>query len=398
MAYTIKNRPSLYADLRTEEGWWKCVGLPAKATPDGRKLAAKIEQMWETLAVDHRAWDVLGAVRERRLTIGRLYDWWIEVEREGLKPAERVPALRRRLNDIALGDLLEAFLVVYEHQVGPEQVKRARRHIEYLVAEGLTASKASPELLTARLYAFKGARNTLRVVHSSWTVFFEYARTVRDAVPTNPMANVARPPVQKHPPAFYELDTIERICDWQPTPQRRALFAFLYGTAIEISVALTLTRADVNPATKEVRAPGTKAHQRDRVVRVDDWAWARFWSYVRDLHPAVTLFAGLDRWKASDWHRQTVGDGEKLCHNQWRTTTRDGLKLGKRIKMYAARHAWAARHLRAGVPIEVVQRQLGHGSAKETLDTYGMFLPGAADRNHWQRQVAKAEKRRRSAQ
>jgi len=52
------------------------------------------------------------------------------------------------------------------------------------------------------------------------------------------------------------------------------------------------------------------------------------------------------------------------------------------------------RHLRAGVPVEVVQKALGHATAKETLDTYGSFMPDGADRDHRQRHVAKAERAR----
>jgi hypothetical protein len=39
------------------------------------------------------------------------------------------------------------------------------------------------------------------------------------------------------------------------------VFALQYGTAIEVSVALALTRADVWEASKEIRAAGTKAHK-----------------------------------------------------------------------------------------------------------------------------------------
>jgi site-specific recombinase XerD len=53
-------------------------------------------------------------------------------------------------------------------------------------------------------------------------------------------------------------------------PARRALFALLHGTGAEVSVALRLTRADVDPAVKEIRAAGTKTHTRDRMARVAD--------------------------------------------------------------------------------------------------------------------------------
>jgi len=65
----------------------------------------------------------------------------------------------------------------------------------------------------------------------------------------------------------------------------------------------------------------------------------------------------------SDWHRETVKE--------------------LRLPVYPlknARHHWAVLRLRAGVPIHVVQNQLGHSTAKLTLDTYGRWLPRSEDR------------------
>jgi integrase len=71
--------------------------------------------------------------------------------------------------------------------------------------------------------------------------------------PANPMAKVTRPAAQGSPIRFYELDVVERIVGYQPTAERRALFALLYGTGIEVSVALALTRADVWEARRRRR-------------------------------------------------------------------------------------------------------------------------------------------------
>ena len=73
---------------------------------------------------------------------------------------------------------------------------------------------------------------------------------------------MTRPAVQGSPIRFYGRDVVERIVPYQPSPERRALFSLLYGTGIEVSTALGLTRADVWEATREVRAAGTKAHSR----------------------------------------------------------------------------------------------------------------------------------------
>lgn len=154
--------------------------------------------------------------------------------------------------------------------------------------------------------SYQGKPNTLRKVHSSWTQFFAYCTDVKGLYPANPMAKVTRPGVQGSPIRFFELDVVERIIDYQPTAERRALFALLYGTGIEVSVALALTRADVWEATKEIRAAGTKAHSRDRVCRVADWAWEAVWGHCRLKLPWARLWPAWNRWTVSDWHRETV--------------------------------------------------------------------------------------------
>jgi integrase len=116
------------------------------------------------------------------------------------------------------------------------------------------------------------------------------------------MAKVTRPAMQASPIRFYELDVVERIVAYQLTAERRALFALLYGTGIEVSVALALTRADVWEATREIRAAGTKAHSRDRVCRVADWAWDTVWEHCRLKLPGTLLWPEWNRWTVSDWH------------------------------------------------------------------------------------------------
>ena len=81
--------------------------------------------------------------------------------------------------------------------------------------------------------------------------------------------------------------------------------------------------------------------------------------------------------------------------NHWqRWIVTEHLKLSRGLKVHAARHHWAVMRLRAGVPLEVVRRQLGHSTPMLTLQTYGAFVPRGVDRAHWEKQVTKAERRR----
>jgi len=374
MAYTRDGRPTFYFQARTAHGR----KLMSLGTPD-RALAKKIEAMWEALTYEHRAWDCVEPVLQRQMKIAALFDLWRDSGRN-------VDELRRRLHDVDLEPLVADFLAVHKAKVKPDSLEHIEFHLRHLLPEGqsFARSRATVEFLTATLYAYPGKPGTIRKVHSDWSVFFAYLTDVRSLYERNPMEKVARPPASKPIVRFYELDVVERIVAAQPTAERRALFALLYGTACEITVALGLTRADIFEKRKEVRTAGTKTHTRDRVSRVADWAWPIFWAHSKALLPAAKLFPNVpSRYTASDWHTETVGLAPK------------GLGLTQQYPMYNARHHWAVRQLRAGAPIKLVQEGLGHASPNLTLSTYGQFRPSGADRDRWEEAATEYEKDRR---
>lgn len=364
-------RPSFYFTGKTRFGWAQLCTY----TPD-KRLAAKMEAMWVELAEEQRAWDVLGRVFAKQLPIGDLYDLW----RESLRD---VHELRRRLDDTNIEPLVEEYLTIYGRRVRPDSLEHTKHHLRYLLPsnEPRPASLCTTDWLMQRLAAYEGKRNTLRKVHANWSGFFRYCTKVKKVFRLNPMEEVERAPLEKSPIQFYEMDVVERIVDWQPSPARRALFAILYGGAADVTSALNISRADLTPASRELRCIGTKATDRDRVLRVDDWAWERLWDYAKDLLPNVRLFPDT-------WTRHMVHD--------WHTLALKGLEISRSLPPRNARHAWAVRHLRAGTPVKLVQVQLGHATPQMTLNIYGQFIPSGADRDHWQKETQRYEERRRA--
>jgi len=361
-----------YFDGRLPDGRWKQLGTRTTSKP----LAIKIEAMWDQLAQEHRAWDLLRLVLDRQLTVGRLYDLWVETR---YSPRE----MRRRLRDVDLEPLVKEWHQHHARGVKGDSARHALAHVRSLLPEGIPCPAASIDLkrLTHFLTTYPGKRNTLRKVHSSLSVFFAYVTKVHGAYPANPMAEVDRPAEEAGPIRYYELDQVERIVGAQPGRTRRALMAFQYGTGVEVSVTLGLTRRDFDADRREVRAAGTKAHTRDRLVRVADWAWPVVWRYVRTFHPDAEPWGFLNRWTVSAWHRETV----------------TALKLPA-YPLHNARDHWAVFRLRAGAPVAVVQAQLGHGSPTLTLRKYGRFLPSGVDRDAIEQAATTHEQRRRDAQ
>jgi integrase len=298
MVFKRKGGKSLYFQARLKNGKFKqlATGTPSKP------LAQRVSAMRESLAVEHRAWDLLEQVTTGALSIGRLCDLWTETR---YSPVE----MRRLLHDRNLEPLVEEWATWYLGEVRADTATHALAHVRELIPEPKPRliSEVSTSWLTQQLTAYPGKRNTRRKVHSSWSGFFGYLTGVHGFFAMNPMDLVPRPAEEGSPVRFYELDVVERIVGWQPTEARRAFLALAYGTGIEVSVALQLRRSDFNPATSEVRAARTKAHTRDRVARVADWAWPIVWAWARQHTPEAQPWRGWNRWTASDWHRETVG-------------------------------------------------------------------------------------------
>jgi len=371
MVYRRPERKTWTFQARTPTGWKQMGTL----TTD-KALAGRIEAMWGELAESQENWDLLARVHSGRMRITELYRLWHETKKNPT-------AIRRLLTDVNLEPLVAEFLAIYGRGVKPDTLAHVEHHIRAIIPEGkaFPASEATTDALTSKLYAYEGKQNTLRKVHSDVSVFFSYLTHTKRIFLSNPMDSVKRPKAQKSPVAFYELDEVERIVGYQPTLERRALFALMYGTSIEVTTALQLSRWDIDPVKHEVRAAGTKAHNRDRVCRVADWAWPIVWEYAKQFTRVTKLWPDWNRWTVSDWHREAVLK----------------LELPKRYPLKNSRHHWAARAARAGTPIGVIQHQLGHGSPMLTLSLYGRFVPSATDREKWETAATDYDAERRKA-
>jgi integrase len=341
-----------------------------------KALANKLEAMWQRLARDERAWDLLDPVLRAERALVELWDAYVACEMD-------VGKVRRHLSDRDVEPLVEVWRVVYGASgIKPDSARHAEVHVRWLLPPGTprSASSITHDWLTQRLAEYPGGQNTRRKVHSSWSVFLEYATTQTGVFEVNPMLRVKRPKLYESPICFYELDAVEQIVAAQPTAERRALYALIYGTGIEVTVLLGLTRNDVMAATQEVRAAGTKAHTRDRVCLVAPWAWPILWEHIQHHLPTARLFR-------EDLHRRTV--------YQWHDDTVTALGLPV-LTVHNARNHWAATRLRAGAPIEVVQRQLGHESPMLTLRKYGRFMPSGQDRQKVEERTTEYERLRRA--
>ena len=373
MVFKRKTGRGWMFQARTRHGWKP---LTFRGT---RPKAVRLAEIWEEMAHNERAWDILDPIltsprKERQQRLGQLLDLMTETR-------GAVGEVRRRLNDPNLESYVEKWEKVYQ-ELRPKSVNKQLARLRHFFPENRPrlASTVTTAWLTEHLYTYPGKPDTLRGVHSALSVFMEYLTTVHHLYAVSPMLMVPKPPAGRPLVRFFEQDQAERIIGYQSEAARRVFYAIAYGTGIESGVTLALSRADIWTASREIRAAGTKTTTRDRVAIVADWAWPIIQEYVRDLLPTARLFP-------EDWRVDTV--------SRWHAETLAALKL-PHLRLHNARHHWAVTRLRAGVPVAVVQRQLGHSTPQLTLKTYGTFIPTGEDRARWEAQTS-ADSARRSA-
>lgn len=163
---------------------------------------------------------------------------------------------------------------------------------------------------------------------------------------------------------------------WQP------LVATLYGTGMRWGEATALRVGDVQltgtTGTITVRqawkkgAAGVylgsaKSKRGHRTITIADPLVSLLRSQVADLAPDRLVFTAVEggRVRAQNFHPRV-----------WRPAVAAS-GVGKRPDLHSLRHSHVAALIRAGVPLPVIQRRLGHESITTTVDTYGHLAPDA---------------------
>jgi integrase len=403
MVYRRGGKGPYWLAVPTRTGWVKrSTGTPKETT------AEAIEEMVKALGPrggDTADLELIDAIADGKLSLARLYIVWrqtrvrpdaiqqLKAELRGPAPEPDVPPnpdlepeiarWARWLRDHVRPDTIEHYVAHVRTLIPAASPHRVSAFTAVAIARWLadrptlvqkrrkskhekSRRKQDP---TPRLASAATKRKYLAAVRSFGAYLVEMG-----IVPVNPVRDVKAPRVPKRPPLELTLRDVVRIVEGARAPYQ-ALFALLYGAGVEVSAALTCTEADVDAARREVRARGTKAETRDRVVRVAEWAWPYLATHLATLTPAERLFRleseKLDRWKVGDEHR-TVLRALGLPHH----------------RVHDSRHFYAIRAVRAGTPYELVARQLGHGSVQMVAKTYAVFAPRSDERDRWEKIAA----------
>ena len=190
---------------------------------------------------------------------------------------------------------------------------------------------------------------------------------------TPPGHNAGRPPRNKglhypaDPPTIDEIVAVMRAAGDRPDGLRlRALVVMLWRAGLRISEALAIAETDLDRRRGAVIVRRGKGGRR-REIGMDRWAWEQLepWLEIRRALPPGSMLCVIHgptagrHWEASAARKQ--------LH---RTAQAAGVR--RRFAPHQLRHAHAVEMAHEGVPLVVIQRQLGHAN----LGITSIYLQG----------------------
>lgn len=359
MSTVYQRADTWFIAIPTESGKWvkKTTGTRDKSVAKG--MARMVDELGPR---GRRSWDLLNPVARGDLTIGQLYDAYSQNDLDGL---------RVRLNDVDLEPHVARWIGTLRGRLASDTVEHYEVYARSLIGENnrFARSALTNETVVQWLAARPVGRSTKRKYHAALSSFCEYLKSI-GLLSRNPMRDIRAP--RPAPSRMRSLDQqdVERLITAQRAPYS-VLSALLHATGMEVSVALSLKRRDVDVYRREIRARGTKTKCRDRIVKVAEWGWPLVERHISLLTPNALLFPGINRWTASDKHRAACSDLEIEDY-----------------QLKDSRHTYAVRAIRAGAPFEVVAQQLGHVDTTMVVRVYGRFKPTAEEVTAWERRAA----------
>jgi site-specific recombinase XerD len=204
------------------------------------------------------------------------------------------------------------------------------------------------------------------------TVLFDASGRRRSPV-TMPGYHAGRPPGNKgmrYPADPPTVDEIVAVLRHSPDNRHgwriRATIVVLWRAGLRVQEALALAEHDLDQRRGSLLVRRGKGGRR-REVGMDEWAWEllRPWLTARAELPPGPLFCIIDgATRGRAWSAAAV-----RCELR-RLAARAGVR--RRFAPHQLRHAHALELAREGVPLNIIQRQLGHAN----LGTTSIYLQG----------------------
>lgn len=302
-----------------------------------------------------RRWSILNAITAHppRTTVGKAYD---------ADRTKSLDAFEAALSAEALAPHVTKYLAVLKGRGKSERhIQNVKQQLAQFMVKHATTADLTNASVTAWLATLTMSPGTCRQYCFAVTGLTRYLVDV-DVLKEYPLNKVTAPDKNPARMTYYDAATDERIV-LASHRKYRALFAFVKGTACDLTTALTLNRQDIDWAGGKVRLRGTKTAQRDvHEALIEGWAYGYVQTHCESVMPFSPLFPGLTRHGAYRHHRR--------CCKALGIT-------GYTLK--DARHSVAVRMAKQGYTASEIAEQLGN-SPDLCARVYARFIVKMAHR------------------
>lgn len=279
--------------------WWRWLRLPSgkrqrvSLGTDDTELANRVSRCLLELCDSRPQWDLLAALESRATDAMQLYNHYA---------AGETAALRTRLTASAAADDtdLDPLVTVWytDHlpltEAGAGQRDDYLRQVRALIPAGapFPASRFTEDTLKAALLTLRDKRSgellsssTRRRYYVAWKLFYRWARKKATGFGESPFEDADWVPANGASRTTYWEHARRLEVLGYMTGEARAAAALVLGSGMELGALLALERSHVG-ADRRVVAPGSKTEYREnRLVLVDEWAWAIFLPWYNSSHP-----------------------------------------------------------------------------------------------------------------
>lgn len=231
----------------------------------------------------------------------------------------------------------------------------------FFAAVAIPFPNVSANDIRAYLYKYKQTHgvgdSTLNTMRSVICGFFAWT-TNEEYIARNPAARIGvihHQPADRHAMTPMELETMRSVCS---TPREKALVDLLYSTGCRVSEVASLLISDVDLDAGSAVVRHGKGDKR-RTVYLNAESIVSLRAYLASRTDDCPSLFVSDRMPA---HPLTSRSIEIAI-----SRIRDRSGIAAHVTPHVFRHTTATTALRSGMPVEQVQRLLGHSNINTTL-------------------------------
>lgn len=211
----------------------------------------------------------------------------------------------------------------------------------------------------SRLNELKRSRSTITVYLCAVKFLYTYTLNLE-----MPVLKVIRPAKSSKLPVVFSRTEVHGILGCIKHPVHRMTCVMLYSCGLRINEALRLTIADIDSARMMLCIRNAKGNK-DRYVPLPEQALLMLREYYRQQRP-VRPWIFANPTTGNPYTYTTV----EAAFNK----ARQAASVNKEASCHGLRRAYATHLFEDGIPLAVIQRLLGHRSAKTTA-VYARITP-----------------------